>query len=226
VPKSIQDLAKYPRWLFLVLSGLALVVLAVICATGAGFDFSAVHYKPGPPGVARYAAAGALGALGGALIVVGLRASRTEHREADLQRVPVEQIKIKDVRLDQPRPHDPQYWVSGQVTPPQARVRVWLLRESLSQGTGKFTLNGVGHATTDDEGNWEQSIGMWQGKFYIHAVVTTDENEKFYRWAIDARQAALKIVQQQNPNTYDVPGWPPLESLPDPCRSDKYRIDV
>lgn len=225
---NLQDLAKYPRWLILIGFGLGAVILAVAWASLASADIYGVQIKPDPESASRYVGAAVLGLLGLVLIGFGLKGRRTEHKEADLKHVPVERIEIKDVRLETPRPHDPQYWASGSVTPPQPRVKVWLLRESLAQGTGKFTLNGKGHAITDEDGKWEQSIGMWPGKFYIHAVVTTDENEKFYRWAISARQAALKIVQQQqqNTNSYDVPGWPPLESLPDPCRSDKYRIDV
>jgi hypothetical protein len=220
------DLAKYPRWLILVGVGLVAVVLAVICATAMSVHIVGVDIKLTPEGASRYVCAGVLGTLGIALIGFGLNASRTEQTEADLKRVPVDQIEIKNVRPGTPRPHDPQYWVSGQVTPPMSRVKVWLLREERGQQTGKFTLNGVGHATTDDKGHWEQSIIMWHGTFDIHAVVTTEENERFYRWAIRAREAALKIVRKHNPDTYDVLDWPPFDFLPDPRRSDKHRIDV
>jgi hypothetical protein len=115
----------------------------------------------------------------------------------DLKRVPVQKIDIKDVQLLKPRPDDPLYLVSGQVTLPKGRVKVWLFREDVAQQRGKFTLSGVGPATTDNDSNWEQSIVMWPGEFYIHAVVTTEGNEPFYDWAINAREAALKIVQEQ-----------------------------
>jgi len=100
--------------------------------------------------------------------------------------------------------------------------------ESLDRQTGKFTINRVGPATTDEDGHWKQSIVMWRGDFHIYAVVMTEEGERLHRWAISARDAALKIAQQQpqNPAKYDIPGWPLFDSLPDPCRSDKYHINV
>ena len=79
---------------------------------------------------------------------------------------------------------------------------------------------------TDDNGHWEQSINMWPGPFRIHAVVTTDQNGSFYHWCGPARHAALQIVQQHDPNTNTVPGWPNLDSLPQPRVSDNRRIDV
>jgi hypothetical protein len=174
----------------------------------------------------RYVVAALLAATGIAVMVFGLKSSRTEQGNADLTRIPVEKIEIENVVRDG-RPAGPlRYWAEGQVTPPDQGVRVWLLREDLAQQTGKFTLNGIGHATTDNKGHWKQSIVMWDGSFDIHAVVTTIENEKFYHWAISARQAALAIVQQHNPNTYNVPNWPPLESLPNPRHSDKWHLDV
>lgn len=222
----VQGLAKFPRSLILVVVGLLAVGSAAIWASLASADINGAAIKPGPESVSRYVGAGILAATGIAVVVFGLIAYRIEQRKADLERVPAEQIKIGPVVRDA-RPAGPiRYWAEGHVTPPDQGVTVWLLREDTAQQTGKFTLNGVGPATTDDKGYWKQSIVMWHGSFDIHAVVTTAENEKFYDWAMSAREAALKIVQQQNPNTYDVPNWPPLESLPNPRCSDKYHVDV
>ena len=219
----VQDLGKFPRWLILVVLGFVPVGVAVIRASVASVDIGGVHIKPDPESASRYVGAVVLAGLGIAVIVFGLIARRTEQGEAE---VPVTQIAINDARLDRARTSDPQYLVSGQVSPANPGVRVWLLRESIAQRRGEFTLSGAGHATTDDKGHWEQSIIMWSGPFHIHAVVTTDDNDRFYRWCVSAREAALKIVQQQNSNTYDVPGWPPLDFLPNPRVSANRRIDV
>ena len=60
----------------------------------------------------------------------------------------------------------------------------------------------------------------------MHVVVTTDQNGSFYHWYGRARHAALQIVQQHDPNTNTVPGWPNLDTLPQPRVSDNRRIDV
>ena len=223
----IRDLLKSPRWQFLVVLGFAAVAVAVIWASLASLDIDGGHIKPDPESASRYVGAAVLGALGIAVIIFGLIASRTEQeqREADLRRVPVEQIAIDDVRLDRPRTPDPQYFMSGHVTPAKSGVKVWLLRESLAQRRGQFTLS-PSHATTEANGHWGQSIIMWRQQFHIHAVVTTEENASFYRWAISAREAAQKLARQLNPGTNTVPDWPPLDSLPNPCISAKRRVDV
>jgi len=81
--RFFQDLPKYPRWLILVGFGLVAVVLAVIWATAASVDIDGVHIKPDPESASRYVGATVLAATGIAVMVFGLRASRTEQREAD-----------------------------------------------------------------------------------------------------------------------------------------------
>jgi hypothetical protein len=104
-------------------------------------------------------------------------------------------------------------------------MTVWLAREDLAQQAGEFSPS-PRPATTDDNGRWEQSINMWSRLFRIHVVVTTDQNGSFYHWYGRARHAALQIVQQHDPNTNTVPGWPNLDSLPQPRVSDNRRIYV
>jgi hypothetical protein len=150
------------------------------------------------------------------LIGVGLFRSRTE-------RLPVKKIDINADRRTNPPPHA-QHWLSGEVTPKRSGITVWLVREDLGHQPG-FSPS-PHSARTDNKGYWEQSINMWPGRWRLHAVVTTDQNGSIYRWYHRARKAALDIVQEHNPDTNDVPGWPNLDFLLKPYVSANLRIDV
>jgi hypothetical protein len=200
--------------------GLLVVVLAAVCATGATFDVGAVHYKPGPEGVSRNVVLAILAAIGAALMVFGLRASRT-----DLTGVPAKTIKIDDdgVHVINPPPQA-KYRLSGQVTPKQAGITVWLVRERLDQQEG---FRPSPHTTTTtNKGRWEQTINLWPGRFRIHAVVTTGQNENVYRMYESSRDHALSLYQEKSPGALDIPGWPHFDSLLEPCLSASCVIEV
>lgn len=208
-------LLKWPSWLVLVLLGLITVGVASL---GNGTDIAGVHNFQLVDSDRHI-----LREIGEVLILVGLIAGLivgsigilTKRREANLQRLPIESIKINEAPYTQ-GPPDPQIRVSGEVTPKKAGVNVWLLREDRAQHTGEFSVS-ARHAITNDDGHWGQSVNLWtpgRPRFRIHAVVTTEENESFYRWCVRAREAAVKVRQEQHPNSWNMPGWPNLDRLP------------
>lgn len=212
----IRDFLNSPRWLILVILG----VLIAVCGAAVGTaDIYGVHIDLKSP--LRY---GALIAIGILLMGFGLLASRTEQREADLKRLPIEGISIKEGQTSRtPYLHVP---VSGEVTPKKPGVNVWLFRQDLAGRTGDFNL-AVGHATTDDNGHWEHKVSLWgPGPFRVRAVVTTKESESFFRLYQRAFDAALKVRQQQEPNTYSVLGWPNFEALPEASISAYCRVTL
>jgi len=84
-----------------------------------------------------------------ALFGVGLIGSRTE--QADLMRVPVEKIGMEGPQTTlQP---SPRATVSGEVTPKESGVNVWLFRENVAHQAGEFRLF-LRPATTGANGHW------------------------------------------------------------------------
>ena len=153
-----------------------------------------------------------------AAAIVALFGRRTEQSEGDVNRLRTENISIEG--YDTSLTPYPLAWVRGEVTPKKAGVKVWLLREDLAQRGGLFFPSTL-PAITDSNGQWRQSVSLWKpGPFRIHAVVTTEEYDEFYRLYRRAFDAALAICRRQNPDTYDVPGWPRFEGLPENSVSD------
>jgi hypothetical protein len=196
----LRDLPKWPGWLLLVLCGL---VATFYGAVGRA-DILKVHVEVESP--ARYIvlAIGVIIALAGVVaLLVGPRANR----------LPIEDISIEGYDTS-PTPY-PLAWVRGKVTPKKAGVKVWLLREDLAQRGGLF-FPATLPAITDTNGQWRQSASLWKpGPFRIHAVVTTEEYDEFYRLYRECYDAALAICRKQTPGTYDVPDWPRFKDLPE-----------
>ena len=207
---SLAALLKSPAWLLLV----ALGVLAFIwAALPSSTVIAGAHI--GLDGSWRYGAAAVGVVLIGfgiffGLISVGLIGRRTGQSEADP--LPIQKISINGHQSTlQP---DPKVRVSGEVTPKKAGVNVWLVREDLSAHRASF-LPSTRPATTNRDGQWELSVSLWRpGPFCVHAVVVTEEYDRFYRLYRSAFDAALKICLQQDPDAYYVPGWPTFDALP------------
>ena len=195
--KIVRYLLNAPISVIVLISA----VLLIIWGSLGNVEIKGVHIALESP--ARYIVI----AIGVLLIPLALIVSRAEQ----LDRLPIKAISIKDSHSSL-TPY-PQVRLTGEVTPKKPRVRVWFFRQD-PRRIADFNLS-VGHATTDDNGDWEQTVSLWlPGPFDIYAVVTTQESENFFRLHQRAFDAALKVRRQQDPNTYSVPGWPNLDALP------------
>jgi hypothetical protein len=154
------------------------------------------------------------------MLSFGLFRSLTEPR-AVAEQLPIKEVHIDKVKLLPGK----ECSASGHVTPPTKDVTVWLLRESLTKKSGRFTPSPY-TATTLADGKWQQSIHMWDDTFHIHAVVTTEESDSFYRWYHCALKAALDHIHVYDKNVKSVKDWPNLDSLPKVCRSDTFPDDI
>lgn len=186
---------------------MALGAVLVFCAS-ATIDTQGVHIGYVSP--LRYVVLVGVGLI--FIIGGGYFAIVTERREANLKRLPIDKISIKghDTSLT---PY-PLVWVSGEVTPKKAGVKVWLVREDVSHRAGSFfpsTEPGI----TDANGQWRQSVALWKpGPFRIHAVVTTEEYSGFYHLYRSVYNVALKVCKRLDPDIDHVPDWPFFRALP------------
>jgi hypothetical protein len=203
VDKTFAALLKSPAWLLLVTLGVLAFIWAalpsstVIAGAHIGLDGSWRY------GVAVVGLVLMIFGIFFGLISSGLIGGRAEQGEA----LPIKNITINSHQTSlQPYP---KVRLSGEVTPKKAGVNVWLVREDLAQYGGSFFPT-PRPATTNGNGQWEQSVSLWTpGPFRVYAVVTTEEYGDFYRLYRSAYDVALKDLGANH-----VPDWPFFDALP------------
>lgn len=222
--KAIGEWAKAPVSVILLMLGFVATIWACLRSDTTVYGVDIGLDSPGRYVVLALGAAAAVFGIFTGVMVMRSQTAAAQRQNSEAQ-LPVEEVTVDPPSRIDPPPHA-KFRLSGYVKPAKPGVVVWLIREKLAQGsTGGFAPS-PWRATTDQDGRWEQSISMWPGVFRVHALVTTEQNGNFYEWYGRAREAALKIVQEQNPRSNNVPGWPNFDSLFEPHKAKSVRIEV
>lgn len=211
---EFSELKQTPAWILLILIGSICVILgAAQQVTLAGNSIQLLR----PYNLI------VLGA-GGLFILIGILELRKGRSSTPHQEAPAKQVVVKSIDVSGPEEY-PRVRLTGKIDPPAQGIKIWILREHLSNLTGNFHV-GARPALTDKDGEWQQVTHLWKGSFRIHAVVAQPNAEMLFSYYREAFEHARNVYRETtDKNAPSFPGWPNLKALPSGCVSD-YKMIV
>lgn len=212
---EFSELKQTPAWILLILlGGICLILGAAQQITIAGNSIQLLRpYHLIILGV------------GGIFILIGILELRKPKTYLSNPELPTKQVIINSIDINEPKEY-PRARITGKIDPPVQGIKIWILREHLSNSPGHFHV-GARPALTDKNGEWQQFTFLWKGSFRIHAVVAHPNAEILFSYYREAFEHARNVYRQNiDKNAPSFPEWPFLKLLPSGCVSDYKTIDV
>lgn len=212
---EFSELKKTPAWILLILIGVICIILAAAQQiTLAGNSIQLLRpYSFIVLGV------------GGIFILIGIFELLKIKTQSTNPELPTKQVTLNSLDVSESKEY-PRVRITGKIDPPIQGIKIWILREHLSNLPGNFHV-GARPALTDKNGEWQQFTNLWKGSFRIHAVVAHPNAEMLFSYYREAFEHARNVYRQNTDNEApSFPEWPYLKALPSGCISDYKMIVV